>query len=479
MTRLFVISILCASSVSAALAGALQTPPQPGAIVLAPCRIPDFKGDARCGVLDVPENPNKPEGRRLSIAVAVIPAVTQPALADPIVVLMGGPGEDAITAAGLLAEQFAELRQNRDLLLVDQRGTGQSGALPCDLYSAEDPAASLRDVFPPAAVKRCVRRLRAHADLTQYTYDHFASDLEQVRRALGYGALNLSAGSYGTRAAQVYVRTYPQSVRTLYLGSVVPLDAANPLPFANTAQSALENLLSDCAAESACHTAFPNLRGEFRDISARLDSGAVRVAVPGRTGTVPMLRGRVAEWMRSKLYRPKSASTLPWLIHRAYEGDWSPVVDALLADAQASDAALSFGLFFAITCTEDVAFVQQKDIGPATAGTFLGDYRVRQQQAACEPWPRASLPREYRAPVRSAVPTLFVSGDADGGTPLWYKEHVAPGFSHRVELVAKGQGHTEWSDCISRLYQQLVRTGAVSGLDPSCDAVPRPPFKVR
>jgi pimeloyl-ACP methyl ester carboxylesterase len=461
------------------MAAGLQLPAQRGTIVLSPCRVPDFKDDARCGVLDVPEDPNKPDGRRLSIAVAVIAAVTQPALTDPIVVLMGGPGEDAITAAGLFADQFADLRQNRDLLLVDQRGTGRSGPLPCDLYSAEDPAASLRDVFPPAAVKRCAQRLRTRADLTQYTYDHFASDLEQVRRALGYGALNLFAGSYGTRAAQVYVRAYPQSVRTMYLGSVVPLDAANPLPFAKTAQTALENLLSECAADSACHAAFPNLRDEFRDISARLDSGAVRVAVPGYSGTVPLFRGRVAEWMRSKLYRPKSAAILPWLIHRAYEGDWSPVADALLADAKATDAALSLGLLFSITCNEDVPFVQEKDIAPATAGTFLGDYRVRQQQAACEPWPRVSLPKEYRAPVQSPVPTLFVSGDADGGTPLWYKDHVAPGFSHRVELVAKGQGHTEWSDCISHLYQRLVRTGAVRGLDPSCDAAPRPPFKVR
>jgi pimeloyl-ACP methyl ester carboxylesterase len=480
VTQFLFASNLCVVSLNAAMAGALQNPAkQPGAIVLSPCRLVDFKGDARCGVLDVPENPNKPAGRRLSIAVAVIPAITQPALADPIVVLMGGPGEDAITAAGQVAGQFAALHQDRDLLLVDQRGTGQSGALPCDLYSANDPAINLRDLFPPAAVTRCAQRLRAHADLTQYTYDHFASDLEQVRRVLGYGALNLFAGSYGTRAAQVYVRAYPQSLRTVYLGSVVPLDAANPLPFAKTAQLALENLLSDCAADSACHTAFPNLRDEFRGISARLDSGAERVAVPGRAGTVPLLRGRVAEWMRSKLYRPKSASVLPWMIHRAYEGDWSPLVDALLSDAKATDGELSLGLLFAITCNEDVAFIQEKDIAPATAGTFLGDYRVRQQQAACQEWPRVSLPDEYRMPVQSPVPVLFVSGDADGGTPLWYKEHVAPGFSHRVELVAKGQGHTEWSDCISRLYQRLVRSGTVNGLDPSCEAVPRPPFKVR
>jgi pimeloyl-ACP methyl ester carboxylesterase len=483
VTRLFVMSTLSVMALSTAMAGDLQNPgKQPGGIVLSPCHVPDFEQAARCGVLDVSENPAKPNGRRLSISVAVIPALAQPALADPIVVLMGGPGEDAIPAAGLLAEQFAALRQDRDILLVDQRGTGQSGALPCAVYSPKDPAISLRDLFPPEAVKRCVQRLRAHADLTQYTYDRFASDLEQVRRTLGYGGLNLFAGSYGTRAAQVYIRAYPQSVRTVYLGSVVPLDAANPLPFAKTAQAAIEGLLSDCAADAACHAAFPNLSDEFRDISARLESGIVRVAVPGSgsgSGTAPLSRGRVAEWMRSKLYRPKSASILPRMIHRAYEGDWSPLVDALLSDAKASDGDLSLGLFFAITCNEDVAFIHEKDIAPATAGTFLGDYRVRQQQAACKEWPRVSLPAGYRTPVQSSVPVLFVSGDADGGTPLWYKEQVAPGFSNRVEVVAEGQGHTEWSDCISQLYQRLVRSGTVNGLDPSCEAVPRPPFKVR
>jgi len=479
VTRLFVMSTLGVMSMSAAMAGDLQNPgKQPGRIALSPCHVPDFEQTARCGVLEVPENPAKPNGRRLSISVAVVPAIAHPALADPIVVLMGGPGEDAIPAAGLLAKQFAALRQDRDLLLVDQRGTGQSGALPCSVYSPKDPAISLRDLFPPVAVKRCVQRLRAHADLTQYTYDRFATDLEQVRRALGYGALNLFAGSYGTRAAQVYIRAYPQSVRTVYLGSVVPLDVRNPLPFAKTAQAAIENLLSDCAADPACHAAFPNLHDEFRDISARLGSSTVRVDVPG-AGTVPLFRGRVAEWMRSKLYRPKSASILPWMIHRAYEGDWSPLVDDLLSDAKATDGELSLGLFFAITCNEDVAFIQEKDIAPATAGTFLGEYRVRQQQAACKEWPKLSLPEGYRTPLQSSVPVLFVSGDADGGTPLWYKEHVAPGFSNRVEVVAKGQGHTEWSDCISQLHQRLVRSGSVKGLDPSCEAVPRPPFKVR
>jgi pimeloyl-ACP methyl ester carboxylesterase len=447
-------------------------------IVLAPCRFADVARAAHCGTLNVPENPDKRGARRLSISVAVIPATHAPRLADPIVVLQGGPGEDSISSAGFYAERFAPLLDDRDLLLIDQRGTGKSGALPCTLYSAGDPAASLRDVFPVAAVKRCAQRLEARADLTQYTFDRFANDLEQVRRSLGYGALNLYAGSYGTRAAQVYIRSFPASVRTAYLGSPVPTDAANPLPFAKTAQTALELLFSSCSADAACRAAFPKLREEFRDVTLKLDSGTVRVSIPTRAETATLNRGRVAEWMRSRLYRPKSATMLPWMIHQAYAGDWNPIVKDLLSDAHEADPAFSFGLFFSITCSEDVAFIRELDIAPQTQGTFLGDYRVRQQQAACKEWPMRTLPKDYRTPVASVVPTLFVSGAADGGTPLWYADHVAAGFSNRVQVVVNGQGHTEWSDCLAQSYQRLVRGGAVSGLSPSCPDVPRPPFKL-
>lgn len=441
------------------------------------CDLPDVAGSVRCGVLEVLENPNQPNGRRLPIHVAVVPATSGKALSDPIVVLMGGPGEDAIGAAGIYAAQFASLRASRDLLLVDQRGTGQSAALHCDLFSSEEAAVSLRELFPLAAVERCKSELQAHADLTQYGYLRFASDLEQIRQALGYRSLNLFAGSYGTRAAQVYLRAYPKSVRTAYLGSVVPIDVAQPLPMARTAQSAIEGLFSACAANRACHAAFPNLRLEFREIFAQLSSG-VRVSIPGRTGLVPLDGGRVAEWFRSKLYRPKSAAALPWLIHQAHSRNWAPIVEGILSGDRAADAELSWGLFFATTCNEDLPFLDEKDILAETQGTFLGDYRVLQQQAACKSWPKTALPRGYRDPVRSVVPVMFVSGDLDGGTPLWFMEHAAAGFSERIEIVARGQGHTEWSDCIARHYQRFVVSGSARRAGAaSCEPIARPPFK--
>ena len=473
-----IVSLACAGITNGAAA---ENPPQRArsSIVLTPCKLPGWTGTARCGVLDVSENPNKPSGRRLHIGVAVIPA-TGEARADPVVPLMGGPGEEAISAAAYYAEQFEPLRRDHDILLVDQRGTGRSSTLRCDLYAADDPAVSLRDLFPSREVKRCEQRLSARADLTQYTYTHFADDLERVRSELGYGKMNIVGGSYGTRAAQVILRAYPESVRTAYFGSVVPIDVITPLTMAKSAQVALDRTLEACAAEPACNTAFPNLREEFHQVVARLDAGEVRVAIPGRGGTFPIHRGRVMEWFRSMNYRPTTAAELPWMIHRAYMGDFAPFVEGVLSNARNADAGLSFGLFFSITCNDDVAFMREEDIVRETQGTFLGDYRARQQQAACKQWPKVSYPADHRTPVRSAVPTLFVSGDLDGASPLWMTEHAAPGFSNRLEVVLGGKGHTDVTDCIPPLYEQFVRSGDTRGLDASaCKPLPRPPFKTR
>jgi pimeloyl-ACP methyl ester carboxylesterase len=445
---------------------------------LTDCALPELAERARCGALAVPENPDRPEGRKLEIAIAVLPASGGKSEADPIVPLMGGPGEDAVSAAAAFAERLAPLRRDRDVLFVDQRGTGKSSKLECNLHDPQAPAPNLRHLFPPSAVEACRRELGAKADLTQYTYLHFARDLEAVRRALGYGRLNLFAGSYGTRAAQVFVREYPGSVRTLFLGSVVPIDEVTPLTMAKASQAMFDSTFDACAADAACRAAFPKLRDEFREILKRLESGEVRASTPGPAERAPLARGRVVEWLRARLYRPHTATELPSLIHQAHGGDWSPIVEGILEQASNLDAAYGLGLFFSITCAEDMAFLREDQIPAASERTFLGDYRVREQQAACADWPEATLPAGYREPVRSSLPTMFVTGDLDGAAPVWITTHAAAGFSNRVVIVARGQGHTEWSDCLGRLYERFVRSGAATGIDPAaCPAVPRPPFR--
>ena len=215
-------------------------------------------------------------------------------------------------------------------------------------------------------------------------------------------------------------------------------------------------------------------------MASQLASGPVSVTMKGQSGTAPLYGGRVAEWFRSQLYRPRTSVELPWMIHQAHLGNWTPIAAGIVADAREADSELSFGLLFSITCSEDVPFIREESVSAEPRGTFLGDYRVRQQQAACQHWPKASLPEGYREPVQSSVPTVFASGDRDAATPLSYMERVAPGFSHHVEVVLRGQGHTEWNDCIARIYQTLVATGSVTGpVKSSCPEMPQPAFKTQ
>lgn len=445
---------------------------------LSACRLPGIEEQARCGSLEVPENPALPAGRKLGIAVAVLPARQARALADPILVLMGGPGEEAIGAAADLAAWLEPLRRERDVLLVDQRGTGKSQRLSCDLYADVEPAVLFRDIFPVASVERCARELSKTADLQQYSYANFARDLEHIRQRLGYGPMNLFAGSYGTRAAQVFIKMYPRSTRTALLVSVVPIDLPMPLPMSKAAQAAMDRVFQDCEAQPACRAAYPNVRNELAEVLRRLAEEDVTIRVPGQATPVRLHRGRFAERLRSMMYRAEGADGIPQVIHRAYGGDYRPIVDDIADNARDISSAISFGLFFAITCNEDVAFIREADLRPATDGTYLGDYRVRQQQAACARWPKASLPASYRDPVQTSVPTLFVSGDTDPASGLWYTERAAKGFVRRAEVVLANRGHTEYLPCLAEIYRRFVAAGAVAKLDTSvCRPEPRRPFK--
>jgi pimeloyl-ACP methyl ester carboxylesterase len=446
-------------------------------VALQSCSVPGVERTARCGAIEVLENPDRPGSRKLEIHFAVIPAAKGHARPDPIVPLLGGPGEAAIETGQMFVERLAPMLNDRDLLLVDERGAGQSGVLRCHFFSPDDPAESLQNLFPPARVASCAKDLARHADLTQYSYRRFADDLEKVRRTLGYGRLNLFAGSYGTRAAQVFVRTYPGSVRTIYLGSVVPIDIPIPLPDAKGGQGTLERTFAACEADASCRSAFPHVRDDFSELMDRLASGRVFVKVPGHAGTVELSQGRVAEWFRSLLYRPSSASRLPWLIDRASKGDWAPIVQGILEDARDADNDLSFGLLLSITCSDDLPFVRPEEVEAATRNTFLGDWRLRQQQAACIAWPHSVAPASYRDPIHTQIPTMFVSGDTDGGTPLWFTEHAAPGFQKRIEVIMSNRGHTEWAPCIEMLYRHFLNQGSIQGLDASaCSHLSRPPF---
>ena len=455
---------------------------------LAPCRLPDFEREARCGTYQVFENRAAGQGRKIGLRVVVIPAREKPAASDPVIFFEGGPGASAVDSGPGIAEELAEVLRHRDLLLVDARGAGGSHPLHCPQPEGVRGIEEALDTFmDPAAVRRCREALEKDNDLTQYTTDAIVDDVDEVRAALGYGKANVMGASYGTRAALVYLRRHPESVRTVIISSVLPVDARVPMYLAPHTQAALDRVFADCAAEPACRAAFPDPRADLKAVLARLAKGPVKVTLSGEDGrdqTLALSANGAVQTVRYLLYRPSGVREIPWLLRRAAEGDFAPLGERAYAIASAL-ATSPDGLYLSVTCAEDVAFIDRKEAERLAAGTFVGDFRLRQQIATCAEWPVAKIPPGFFEPVRSDAPVLIFAGENDPGTPREWAEKVAKTLPQSRLFVIPGATHTfyglEGVECLDRVTADFVNRGTAQGVDfESCrKAIKRPPFAVK
>jgi pimeloyl-ACP methyl ester carboxylesterase len=440
--------------------------------------------EALCGTHEVFENRETRTGRKIPLRIVVLPATGPDRLPDPLVYFAGGPGEASVPEGLLVVRELASLRRNRDALLVDLRGTGESGGLFCTELKGDEVAQGfLNDFMPIDKVRACRDRLKKEVDLSWYTTDAAVDDVEEVRAALGYGPLNLLGGSYGTRAVLTYMRRHPQSVRTATLDGVVAPDARGPLGIARATQEALDGLIAECDADPACHGAFPKLREELDAVVRKVTAEPVRVELKDPSGQpveVRLSRSGLLQTLRYKLYAPAEAAQVPVVVHEAAQGNWKPLaVSARLYGNIMRQAAEGF--YLSVICAEDVAFIRDEDIAPAVAGTLMGDFRVRQQKAACEGWPTRGLGPEIMAPVVSDVPALLISGERDPATPASDAARVARSLKHSRRLVIADAGHgrdgMQDNGCLAGLHAAFVEAGTAEGLDTSCLArIPRPEF---
>lgn len=456
-------------------------------LVVEPCTLPGVQGPARCGTLEVWENRAARSGRRIPIRFVVIPGTETGPAREALTYLAGGPGSAATNAAGWITSSFGPSREGRDVLLVDQRGTGGSYPLHCGLYGSSGDAASFLGAFMPAeGVRACVPELERKADLAHYTSDPAADDLDEVRAALGYERLDLFGASYGTRTALVYMRRHPERVRSAILLGVVPTDASSPLDFARDADRALYGVVAECEAEAACRAAFPELRANLRRSLERLAHGPVEVEVvnpaTGEPVRFPFTRDLYAEGMRYLLYGVGTSGLIPVMVQHAARGDFGPIAEFALDRRMNMVNAGSHAVFLAVTCAEDVPFADPAEGARRAAGTFLGDYRLRDQRAACAEWPRAPIDPGFRGPVVSDAPTLILSGQWDPVTPPSGGEQVARHLRNSLHVVvpsgAHGFGGLENASCVDRLMNDFVRAASVAALDTSCvGTIRRRPFR--
>ena len=464
-TSRFYAAALCAL----ALAGCSAGPAPERRIVLAECRLPKVAQAVQCGTLEVPENRNDPQGRRLSLFVAILPANTLSPKDDPLLLLAGGPGQPASTL-GPFALQLSALRRTRDVVLIDQRGTGRSSRLDCPAFAPDEHAEFDIDPVPKSLL--CAWQLaERRVDASQYTTSAFVADIEAVREALGYRRWNLWGGSYGTRVAQDYLRRYPDRVRTMVLDGVAPPSLRISFDVWRTRDDALDGAIAACLASPPCAKAHPDAERLLDDLRRTLEGGRTITLPDPRTGVAREMHvdyDTVIGALQPLTYAPEAASLIPELLGLARDGNFAPLLAASLAVIGDLPDQFSPALYYSVTCAEDVPRVTRDE-----RLNGVDDPRVRalarRALAVCDQWPKGSVPADFTKPVASDVPVLLLSGGLDPVTPPAYAGQVAQGFPNSRQVVARGFGHiVSLTPCVPRLIAAFVDAAGFASLPQSC-----------
>ncbi len=453
---------------------------------LKPCKAADGLGDAYCGTLDVFEDRAAKTGRRIPLRIILLPALKQNPAPDPLFFLAGGPGQGAAELAKDLQDPFRQVETDRDIVLVDQRGTGKSNPLDCkpDGKSAADDEDDDAGDSAAQMVRRlqaCAEKLKSRADLSKYTTPIAMDDLDDVRQYLGYSKIDIYGGSYGTRAALVYARRHADHTRAVIIDGVAPTDMRLPLYMARDSQRALDLLMRDCEKDEGCNKRFPNLKIRLTTLLEKLTAHPQHTRyVHPRTGEekdLDVRRLTLSGVLFSSLYSPVTASLVPLLIEQAEKGNYAPFF-ALGAAFDPTASGLAQGMHFSVVCAEDAPRIEPGQIAKETAGTFLGPEMAEARIKPCETWPREPMDPAYYQNTPSDLPALILSGELDPVTPPVWGQQIASQWKNSRHVVVPGTGHGAWaSGCTMKLMVQFLNDGSAQKLDTSCvNKVQRPPF---
>ncbi len=442
---------------------------------LEDCRIsagPGYPGiKARCGTLLRPLNPEDPAAGQLELSVAVVPALNLDPEPDPLVPLAGGPGGGAIRFYAAYAAAFEPVRKDRDILLLDQRGTGSSARMDCPFdddivegqYSNEETL---------EFTQACLDQL-PH-DPRFFTTSIAVTDLEALREALGYPALNLLGTSYGTRVAQHFARRYPESTRTLVLDGVVPPQLPLGPNIALEAQRALDEILERCLADQHCSERFPELDLDFQSLRAALTVDPVRLDLPdpltGRPQPVVLGAHEMAAAIRLLAYSPNTIALVPLIISEAARGNFAPLAAQFQLTVSSLADLLALGMHNSVMCTEDLPFIDRDAIDyAALEATYIGALQLEALDTICSIWPRGPLDEDLAEPLATDIPVLLLSGSADPITPPSYADLAAVELSNARHLVGDLQGHGMLATgCMPKIIGSFVAAADPASADVSC-----------
>lgn len=432
--------------------------------------------EAQCATFEVAENPADPAGRKIGLNVAWLPvsnnAVATP---DPVFFLAGGPGQAATEVAAAVEPSLREVRKQRDLFFIDQRGTGKSNPLSC--LGPDGKELPLDEVRQPSVeairdyAQRCAQSLQGRADPRFYTTTEAIGDLDAVRAALGVDKINLIGGSYGTRVAQQYATRFAQHTRSVVIDGVAPNDLVVGGEFASTFEDALALQSAQCAKLPACRARFPtDLRKQLGNVVSRLQTTPVEVEFrdpsSGQSRRDTVTSDTLTGLAFAFSYAPQTASLLPLVLDEADQGRYAPLMSLAQLMTRSMGGGMNRGMQWSVICAEDA---DRFDENSTPDDTLLGPDVARMFFAACPVWPTGKRPADFTQPFKSNLPVLLLSGELDPVTPPRFGEQVAAGTPNGRHLSLRGQGHgTLGKGCMPKLLGQFLESADAKALDAKC-----------
>ena len=426
---------------------------------------------ARCGTLRVPEDRDHPQGAAIDLNVAVVPALNRRSTAAPLFLLAGGPGQSAVQSYVATAAAFARINRNHAIVLLDQRGTGQSNPLSCeypeDWRQPADPLPALRQ-----ATTECLAKLGQGVRF--YTTSVAVRDLEDVRAALGYPEINLYGGSYGTRVAELYMRRYPARAHAVILDGVTYPQQAIGAETPFDGERALNLIVARCQQAPDCAAAYPQLQQELEALLRQFGPQKVAVTIDDPNSGLPMQidfsHAVLSTALRFLSYSSLHASLLPALIHQAAHGALRPLASQAVMNTRQIGNQLANGMQYSVLCSEDEPLFAAANIDRAAmARTYQGTEQVDALKEICRLWPRGPVDADLHAPLVSDIPTLLLSGEADPVTPPADAERAASQLTRHRHLILPGEGHGQLgTGCMPRVTAEFLDTPVPDKLDAGC-----------
>ena len=439
----------------------------------------NLTANARCGSLEVAENPADPAGKRITLKVAIAPATGKATEPDPVFFFAGGPGQASSETWVMIRSTLNKIRKSRDIVMIDQRGTGGSNKLACESEIEEDLNQEIDLDLIRSETEKCLADL--NGDPRFYTTSIAMGDYNLVRQAMGYDKINIMGVSYGTRAAQVYLRLFPDTVRSVTLDSVVPMQLALGQEHAQMLDHSVQTVFKHCSEDESCNSLFPHQAKELNSLFTQLRNEPQQITiinpVSGEPQDMRLTADTLGVAIRFLSYASETQAMIPLLVHEALTtGDLSRLASQALLIMTGLNEMLSKGMELSVMCSEDYPFM---DLSADYSHTLMGNLMLEIVGLQCKIWPRGEVTEDFHQPVVSNIPVLLMSGERDPVTPPQYAIQAAETFSNHLNLVARGQAHSVMKNvCLRDITTQFIEKGTVEDLDTTCveDIRPAPFF---